>query len=180
MKFGDIDISDLKPVAELESGDEKEMFAFYGLASFNAQCAEKALVNFAMGYKLVDDSALTQEQWLELYDRLNSNTFGRLLGQIKKRVNLPDTLLVHLDETLQKRNWLAHDFFYDYAIHMTDYDGRVQMISQLQSLITMFQIADRAIEKLSSIVWQQFGIDEAWIQKEMANQLSEYQSAKGA
>ena len=156
------------------------MFAFYGLASFNAQCAEKALVNFAMGYKLVDDSALTQEQWLELYDRLNSNTFGRLLGQIKKRVNLPDTLLVHLDETLQKRNWLAHDFFYDYAIHMTDYDGRVQMISQLQSLITMFQIADRAIEKLSSIVWQQFGIDEAWIQKEMANQLSEYQSAKGA
>ncbi|EJC1211557.1 hypothetical protein K6U44_13935 [Vibrio parahaemolyticus] len=180
MKFGNIDIGELKPVPELESGDEKEVFAFYGLASFNAQCTEKALVNFAMGYKLVDESALTQEQWLELYDRLNSNTFGRLLGQIKNRVDLPDTLLAHLDETLQKRNWLAHDFFYDYAIHMTDFDGRAQMISQLQCLITMFQIADRAIEKLSSIVWQQFGVDEAWIQKEMAMQFSEYQSAKDA
>ncbi|WP_439146157.1 hypothetical protein [Vibrio sp.] len=178
MKFGGIDIGKLKPVPELESGDEKEVFAFYGLASFNAQCAEKALVNFAMGYNLIDDSALTQEQWLELYDKLNSNTFGRLLGQIKNRVDLPDTLLTHLGETLQKRNWLAHDFFCDNAVHMSDFDGRVQMISQLQNLITMFQIADRAIEKLSALVWEQFGIDEAWIQKEMAAQLSEYQSAK--
>ncbi|MGF1685014.1 hypothetical protein [Photobacterium minamisatsumaniensis] len=180
MKFADIDIGDLNPVPEIESGDEREVFAFYGLASFNAQCAEKALVNFAMGYKLVDESALTQEQWLELYDRLNSNTFGRLLGQVKKQVDLPDTLLAHLHETLQKRNWLAHDFFYDYAVHLADADGRIEMISQLQSLITMFQIADRAIEKLSTLAWQQFGIDEAWIQKEMQAQQSEYQLAKDA
>ncbi|EKY4197772.1 hypothetical protein QNE44_004860 [Vibrio harveyi] len=180
MKFGDLEIGELKPVPELESGDEKEVFAFYGLASFNAQCAEKALVNFVMGYKLVDDSALTEEQWLELYERLNSNTFGRLLGHIKKRVELPDALVTHLDSALQKRNWLAHDFFYDYAVHMTEQAGRIQMINELQSLITMFQIADRAIEKLSSVVWREFGIDDAWVEKEMEIQLSEYQSAKNA
>ncbi|EHH2484587.1 hypothetical protein J7X22_004706 [Vibrio parahaemolyticus] len=180
MKFGDIEIGELKPVPELESGDEKEVFAFYGLASFNAQCAEKALVNFVMGYKLVDDAALTEEQWLELYERLNSNTFGRLLGHIKKRVELPDTLVTHLDSALHKRNWLAHDFFYDYAVHMTEPDGRIQMITELQSLITMFRIADRAIEKLSSVVWREFGIDDAWIEKEMEIQFSEYQSSKNA
>ncbi|BAP04571.1 TPA: hypothetical protein I7108_003976 [Vibrio cholerae O1] len=180
MKIGDIEIGELKPAPELESGDEKEVFAFYGLASFKAQCAEKALVNFVMGYQLVDASALTEEQWLELYERLNSHTFGRLLGHIKKRVELPDALVAHLDLALQKRNWLAHDFFNDYAVHMTEPTGRIQMVTELQSLITMFQIADRAVEKLSSAVWREFGIDDVWIENEMAIQLSEYQSAKNA
>ena len=178
MKVAGIDAGKLKPIPDIESGDEKEVFAFYGLASFNAQCAEKALVNFAMGYKLLDESALTEEQWLELYDGLNSKTFGRLLCQIKRRVDLSETLLTHLDDTLQKRNWLAHDFFYDYAIHMSDYDGRVEMITQLQSLIIKFQIVDREIEKLSSLVWLQFGIDESWIQNEISAQKLEKQSAK--
>lgn len=61
MNIGDIDIGEVKVIPELELGDEREVFAFYGLASFNAQCAEKALVNFAMGYKLLDESALSQE-----------------------------------------------------------------------------------------------------------------------
>lgn len=59
LKVAGIDIRELKPIPDIESGDEKEVFAFYGLASFNAQCAEKALVNFAMRYKLLDESALT-------------------------------------------------------------------------------------------------------------------------
>ncbi|MGY3896388.1 hypothetical protein [Aeromonas enterica] len=87
MNEAGIALSELNEIPDVESGDEKEVFAFYGLASFSAQCAEKALVNFTMGYKLLDESALTQEQWLDLYDGLNSNTFGRLLGQIKSEWN---------------------------------------------------------------------------------------------
>ncbi|MBZ6070883.1 hypothetical protein [Aeromonas schubertii] len=180
MKIGDINIGELNPVPELEFGDEKEVFAFYGLASFNAQCTEKALVNFAMGYRLVDNSALNQEEWIEIYDGLNSETFGRLLRQVKKQVALPEELLTHLNSSLKKRNWLAHDFFYDYAVHMSDIDGRVEMIKELQSLINLFQIADRAVEKLSQKVWEHFGINEEWLQNEMESQLREYQSAKNA
>ncbi len=61
---------------------------------------------------------------------------------------------------------------------MSDYDGRVEMIMLLQSLIIKFQIADREIEKLSSLVWRQFGIDESWIQNEISAQKLEKQSAK--
>ncbi|MAF81200.1 hypothetical protein CL628_04270 [bacterium] len=178
MKIGDIEIGELKPVPELESGDEREVFAFYGLASFNAQCAEKALVNFAMSYRLVDKSALNQEEWIEMYDGLNPHTFGRLLNQVKTQVVLPDEILTHLNSSLKKRNWLAHDFFYDYAVHMSDIDGRVEMIKELQSLINLFQIADRAIETLSQKVWDRFGINEEWRQNEMESQFREYQSAK--
>ncbi|MGR5150111.1 hypothetical protein ACQKP8_26645 [Photobacterium alginatilyticum] len=170
MNIGGIDIGEVKVIPELESGDEREVFAFYGLASFNAQCAEKALVNFAMGYKLLDESALSQEQWLELYDGFNSKTYGRLLGHVKKRVDLPSELVEHLSKSLQKRNWLAHDFFFDYAVHLADEDGRKEMIKELQSLILLFQIADKAVEKLSFKVWAEFGITEEWIQNEMVVQ----------
>lgn len=180
MNIGDIDIGELKPIPNPESGDEKEVFAFYGLASFNAQCAEKALVNFAMAYRLIDNSALTQDEWLEIYHELNSKTFGRLLNQVKKQVDLSEELINYLDLVLKKRNWLAHDFFYDYAVHITDYDGRIEMIKELQSLISQFQIADRAVEKLSSKVWERFDINELWIEKEIANQYQEYLSAKNA
>lgn len=180
MKIGNVDIEELKPIPNIESGDEKEVYAFYGLAAFNAQCAEKALVNFAMGYKLLDSSALNQEEWLELYDGLNSRTFGRLLNQVKKRVELPNELRVHLEETLEKRNWLAHNFFYDFAVHLADFDGRVVMIDELQKLTLLFQIADRSIEKLSSVVWEQFGVTDEWIQTEMNAQLHEYESTKNA
>ena len=55
MKFGDVDVPEINPIPEIESSDEKEVFAFFGLASFNAQCAEKSLVNFVMAYKLLDE-----------------------------------------------------------------------------------------------------------------------------
>ncbi|CAK1724291.1 conserved hypothetical protein [Vibrio crassostreae] len=176
MNIGDINIGELKPIPGLELCDEKEVFAFFGLASFNAQCAEKALVNFAMGYKVIDNSALTQEEWLEVYDGLNSHTFGRLLRQVKKKVDLPHELVTHLETTLKKRNWLAHDFFYDYAMHMSDTDGRAKMINELQELIGIFQIADHAVEKLSLKVWETMGITEDWLQNEVKIQLKKYQS----
>ncbi|EHZ2656940.1 hypothetical protein K5N43_004395 [Vibrio vulnificus] len=180
MKIGDINIGELKPIPEPELRDEKEVFAFFGLASFNAQCAEKALVNFAMGYKVVDNSALSQEEWLEIYDGLNSHTFGRLLGQVKQKVDLPHELVTHLELTLKKRNWLAHDFFYDYAMHMSDTEGRTKIINDLQELVCIFQIADHAVEKLSLKVWETMGITEDWLQNEIEIQLKEYQSAKNA
>lgn len=91
---------------------------------------------------------------------------------------MPSELIEHLNKSLQKRNWLAHDFFYDYAVHITDEDGRKEMIDELQSLILLFQIADKAVEKLSSKVWAEFGITDEWVQNEMAVQLKEYQLAK--
>ena len=172
-----LDDFELKPIPDAESSDEKEVFAFFGLASFNAQSAEKSLVNFTMAYKLIDQSSLTQEQWLELYEHLNSQTFGRLLNQIKTKVQLPDELVEHLNLSLQKRNCLAHDFFYDHAVLMSDESGRKKVIKKLQKLIKLFQITDLAVESLSLKVWKKFGITEEWIEEEMRKQYQEYNSS---
>ncbi|MCF5888247.1 hypothetical protein [Aeromonas veronii] len=174
MEINELDFEELKPIPELELGDEREVYAFYGLAAFHAQCAEKSLVNFAMGYRVLDETILTQEQWLEIYDKTNDKTFGRLLGEVKSKAGLSHDLKIYLEDALRKRNWLAHDFFYDYASHFSDFEGRVEMINELQRLIRTFQIADHEIEKLSLKIWEKFGVTEEWIQTEMMAQLAEY------
>lgn len=178
MRIGDIEITEINPIPKADIGDEKEVYAFYGLAVFTAQCAEKSLVNFAMGYKLLDETILTQEQWLAIYDELNTKTFGCLLRNIKNRTQLSDDVISHLELSLSKRNWLAHDFFYDFSSHFFDGDGRVEMIKELTKLIELFQIADLIIEKLSLKLWNHFGVTEQWIENELAAQLDEYLKAK--
>lgn len=178
MNFGGINISAINPVPEMDAEDEKEVFAFFGLASFNAQCAEKALVNFVMGYKLLDESALTQDEWLVLYNNLNSKTFGQLLRHVKKRIEISQELIDALQSTLKNRNWLAHDFFYDYAIEFSDSKGRHVMICKLQELIKQFQLADRAVESLNLNIWSKFGVTKEWIQNQIASDIENYQNTE--
>ena len=48
MLVDNIEIEDINPIPPIEDKDQKEVFAFYGLASYAGQCLEKGMVNFAM------------------------------------------------------------------------------------------------------------------------------------
>lgn len=178
MNIEGIEIADINEIPPMEIVDQKEVYAFFGLASYNSQCLEKGLVNFAMAYKALDESSLTQQEWLSLYDGLNSKTFGALLRSVKSRIDIPEVIHLHLDKSLKKRNWLAHDFFYDKAMYFSDNDGMKSMISELQELIYLFQVTDRLIDTIYMKVWASFGVTEEWIEKEIEAQLKEYRNSK--
>jgi len=131
-----------------------------------------------MAYKLLDDSALSQEEWLILYNSFNEKTFGHLLNVVKSRVGIPKPILSNLEKSLRKRNWLAHDFFYNRAQHFTDSVGREEMIKELQGLILLFQVTDRMIDTVYMGVWASFGVTEEWINKELERQSQEYHNAR--
>ena len=88
MNIEGIKIAETNEIPPIGGVDQKEVYAFFGLASYAGQCLEKGMVNFAMAYKLLDESALSQKQWLSLYDGFNSKTFGFLLRVVKDRVNI--------------------------------------------------------------------------------------------
>jgi hypothetical protein len=182
MLVDNIEIEDINPIPPIEDKDQKEVFAFYGLASYTGQCLEKGMVNFAMAYRLLDESALTEQEWSDIYDHLNKQTFGRLLNQIKSKIEIPIKIEERLNLSLKKRNWLAHDFFYDYATHFYDptSDGIVVMLKELQDMIYLFQVTDRLIDTIYLKVWEKFGVTEEWIHKEMEEQYQEYLSVKNA
>ena len=180
MNIEGIEIAEINEIPPIGDVDQKEVYAFFGLASYTGQCLEKGLVNFAMAYKLLDENALNQEQWLSLYDGLNSKTFGCLLRSVKKRVNMPEVIERYLAKALKRRNWMAHDFFYDRAMHFCDEEGMRQMISELRELIYLFHVTDRLLDTVYMDVWATFGVTQEWIEKEVEIARNEYQSSKHA
>ncbi|MFC3034375.1 hypothetical protein ACFOEE_17855 [Pseudoalteromonas fenneropenaei] len=156
-----------KEVPEPESLDEKEVYAFFGLASYTAQCLEKALVNLAFTYSLTDKNIVTQEDWDALFEDVNKKTFGRLLGMVKKDLSTSDEVLEELKQALDKRNWLAHDYFFDSIGQFHTESGRMTMIKELTEMIKLFNKWDQFIEGVYLQIWQQHGLTEEVILREI-------------
>ena len=156
-----------KEIPNPESFEEKEVYAFFGLASYSAQCLEKALVNLAFTYSLSDKNIATPEEWDNLFKDINKKTFGRLLGLVKKELSTSDKVLADLQNALDKRNWLAHDYFFDTISLFHSETGREQMISELSEMIGLFNKWDQFIEGVYLHIWQQHGLTEDMISKEI-------------
>ena len=102
-----------------DSYDEKEVYAFYGLTMYAAQCLEKGLVHLAFSYLLSEKEILTRDEWDNLFADVNKKTFGRLLNIISKTLSAPQSVFDDLKEALNKRNWLAHDYFFEFMKNAT-------------------------------------------------------------
>lgn len=150
-----------------ESLDEKEVYAFFGLASYSAQCLEKALVSLAFTYHLSNKDILTIGQWDELFSQVNKRTFGALLRVVKEEFSIDESMIEKLNKALSQRNWLAHDFFYDRAGHMVSDTGRGKMIGELSELLTLFNMCDQFIEGISTHIWSDCGITQEMLEAKM-------------
>jgi len=154
-------------VPDPESYDEKELYAFFGLASYSTQCLEKSLVNLAFTYNLSKKEILNIDEWDKLFEGINKSTFGKLLNIIKNQFSISEIIVVELSTALKKRNWLAHDFFYDYAAEFTSEKGRKKMISELAELIKLFNKNDQYIEQIYMHLWEQFDLTQETIDLEI-------------
>jgi hypothetical protein len=154
-------------VPEPESYDEKEVYAFFGLTSYSAQCLEKSLVNLAFTYHLSEKGILNQGEWDLLFESINKNTFGRLLNIVKNQFSISSIILAELSEALKKRNWLAHDFFYDNAAKFSSETGRKDMIIDLSELIKLFNKTDQYIERIYMHIWAKFGLTQEAVDLEI-------------
>ncbi|XQU09822.1 hypothetical protein P4544_09245 [Halomonas sp. LY9] len=151
-----------------ENSSEKEVYAFFGLASYTAQSLEKGLVTLAFSYSLSKRTILSEDAWGDLFSQVNRKTFGALLKLVKSETSIDQSMVSELDNCLSKRNWLAHDYFYDRAAEFCSEEGRVQMLSELSELIRNFDLCDQFITGVSQHIWQQHGITEADIDAAMA------------
>src|SRR5258708_27713831 len=114
-----------------ESYDEKEVYAYFGLAAYGAQVLEKALVNMVALYKTVG-LPITRTQFDQVFEEYDSKTIGQLLKLARKHgIAMSTRASVLLDEALQRRNYLNHDFFADHAGHWSAEDTRKVMIERL-------------------------------------------------
>jgi len=90
-----------------------------------------------------------------------------LLGMVKKELSTSEEVLLELKQALDKRNWLAHDYFYDSIGQFYTESGRMKMIKELTEMIKLFNKWDQFIEGVCLHIWQQHGLTEEAISKEI-------------
>jgi len=135
------------PVPVAEGSDVKEVYAFYGLAAYQAQVLEKALVNLVIGLD-ADGVPVLRSHFDTLFDRFDPRAFAQLVSAAGARVALSEPAQQLLAEALRRRHHLTHQFYADHAAAFTTDEGRALMIEELRLLAQLLQRASTEVETL--------------------------------
>lgn len=129
-----------------ESEQLNELYRLYGVAAHNCCNIEYRIVYLLLGPKWKETERLNPEKVREVYGKLNRLTLGQLLKEYKQHFNLTEQQLSLAEEVLEKRNYLAHNFFGNYGKQMHNPKVLEKMISELKSLIVIFQSISRSLD----------------------------------
>jgi hypothetical protein len=154
----------LNAVPVAEGSDVKEVYAFYGLAAYQAQVLEKALVNLVVALD-ADGVPVQRSHFDTLFDRFDPRAFAQLAGVAGARVALSEPAQQLLAEALRRRHHLAHQFYVDHAAAFTTEEGRALMIEELRLLVELLQRASAEVERLYMPLLVKHGMTEARIRQ---------------
>ena len=143
MRMNELEHSSQDP-PEPETGDEKEVYAFYGLASYNAQVAERGLMQLALLLHLQRIPNATCATYDQEYEALARRSFGQILTELAGDQTLANDLRALLQKALGLRNHLTHHFFWDFAEEWFSQEGRLLMIQKLREATALFcEVGDK-------------------------------------
>jgi len=159
-----------------ENFDEKEVYAFYGRCAFYAQVLEQGLTNLTTILHTRGLTRVTREALEKAFDRLEFFTCGRLIADVRKKIDVSPAIEANLKEALKNRNYLTHRFFSSHDINFACHSGRKIMIEELREMTTRFQQVDDAVEAINLPLWEKIGITQERIEAEIQKMNSEARS----
>lgn len=124
----------------------REIYAYYGLTMYHIQCLEKTLA--MLGAIVYNSNAdhITREQFDAILETNFKKTLGQLIFNVKKSVNLPDDFEKKLVDALEKRNFVAHHYFWKRAMKFSHTRGQEEMLEELTQLSNYFEYIDRELD----------------------------------
>jgi len=157
----------------VETSDQcREVYAYFGLAMYRAQCVEQSVIQLLVFFDFFHKHSETYEsveQWekdFDEYDRaLSRKTMGRLIRKLKELKNIDNELEASLSLTLQKRNWLAHTYFFDRASDFISENGRTKMLEELQATIDIFNKVEDTLAPITKELCDKYGLTETVLDK---------------
>jgi len=147
-----------------EDTSQKEVFARFGLAAYTAQCLEMTAGSVILAYVRVAGKIENKEIIEAVERRIDRDTLGRLLKEIKKTASLDDKIQEHVDTALSRRNHLTHSFFRMHSESLLTDSGRMQMIEELDSIRHDINKADKMLHMLAVVLLKTLGYTEEQIE----------------
>ncbi len=104
---------------------------------------------------------------------------GKLVRRLSEAGQPTEEITTLLDQSLKKRNWLAHGYFLDRAIELTASSGREKMIEELESIQELFRICSRKLDALTEPLAQKVGLTKERLAVVEAEMMAEYAKVQG-
>ena len=133
---------------------------------YQVQCLERQLaIMLATKYR-PGPVRLSRKEFDNILEALFSATLGQLVGKIKNITALSEDEEERLVEALERRNWLAHRYFWERSVEFLSESGRASMVKELQVAADSFGaldrvFTDRTIEYAETLGVTQESIDKA-------------------
>jgi hypothetical protein len=155
----------------LESYRCREIFAFFGLTMYHIQCLERTLAMLSATVYNTNADHITREQFDAILESNFKKTLGQLISQIKKSVDLPDDFEKKLVNALEKRNFIAHHYFWKRKMKFSHTRGQEEMLAELTQLSTYFENMDRELTLVQRKWSNAKGVTDDAIYKVMGDML---------
>jgi hypothetical protein len=148
----------------------KEVFAQFGLAYYQSECLHRGLcICYAAG-PFKDKFHATRPY----YEERLAYAFALTLGQLSSAVIefLPEDLRADVEKACEKRNFLAHHFWYDRCNMLFSENNIYTVLDELIKLSSNFKNLDELVSQLNKSRMAIFGIRDEDINKILTDIMS--------
>ena len=151
----------------------KEVYARYGVALYHAQCIERSIAMLLASAYGPGPTKITKSQYDDLLGSHFQKTLGSLLNNLRKSASFPPEFDERLSETLRRRNWLTHHYFWDRAADFISQTGRRRMLSELEDATALFTSIDEVLEGICNEWGQKHGATPERMQEQLSRLMRE-------
>src|SRR5262245_57635760 len=156
--------------------ERKEVFAWFGAASYYAQCVEVELWIGRLFLVREDDPWPEEQKWQRIENE--ALTMGGLLRRGEEEIGLENTELEALQACVEKRNWLSHHYWEQRSHLLASSEGCHQAVDELRELCEIFKRCDEVACRVSARIRARVGISESLVQKLQSEYVQRLQSGE--
>ena len=140
----------------------KDLFAQFGITYYHSEvlCAGLGIFYALMSFKNTSD--ITKSRLEEKLAEANYLTLGQIIDKVKPLISID--LQKRLDEALEKRNYFAHQLWYEQAYAIFTESGSLTVIDELRWGRQMFEELDDEFERLTIKRCKEIGVTDETIE----------------
>ncbi len=147
---------------EPSSEDIKEVYAQFGLAYYLGEVIHRGVCHLYLGLHC-HDQGMTRLRIEELMREAYAETLGGILNKVRHALSAD--LETRLGWALEKRNYLAHHFWFDEVHQLSTAEGAHELAEQLAEIIAKFDSINEELDRIVRADLQRRGITDETLAK---------------
>jgi len=172
----------------VDSEEEKEIYARFGLAFYLVNCLEHHIANVMCCIEVMPrmDKCGDRIEWENLIDKHFDKSFDETFGRLKARLSeyskiFPAILVIipDLEKCVEERNFLAHHFYREYAQHWFSVKGRQEMIKRLEVAYDLFDLTSKKLDSSMEPLMEKYALTESAVEEMYNKMKAEAESYNG-